>query len=131
MASYLIPVEAAGRLAAFNITHTPSAGSLEGASRLLDASGPFYGARYDPNQALAFPRTYTAPGDTDNIVPGAILDWVALEAYRIDTDEEPAVTSKSVQHLGSKTYARPRVSKAARLQAGLLDAYQLKIGVTR
>ncbi len=132
MASYLTAAQARDRLAAFGITHAPSAGALKSASRLLDSYGPFYGARYGANQALAFPRTYTAPGDAENAVPEAILDLVAFLAVKLDTEDEPAVASMSVQHLGSKTFARPKVSRLDRLIVSQWDAvsiYQRKTGV--
>lgn len=107
----------------YGFTATLTDGLVAAASLALDNKSAYLGERYVAGQALAFPRTYTAPGDTEGVVPEAVLDWVALEAYKLSREDEPAVSSKSVQHLGSKTYARPARSQAERLQASLLSAY--------
>jgi hypothetical protein len=60
---------------------------------------------------------------TDDPLPAPVLDWLALEAYELAVNEEPGVASQSTQHLGSKTYATPKLSNAARLQRGLLRPY--------
>ncbi len=56
-------------------------------------------------------------------LPEAVLDWVALEAYKLSRGDEPGVIAKSVAGLGSKTYARPSRAQAERLQEGLLAPY--------
>lgn len=104
-------------------------GHVEAASGNLDGGGPYYGSKVSSTQSLAFPRSYTAPGDTANLVPENVKVWVALEAYKLSKADEPGVTSKSVDGIGSKSYARPGVPIEVRLQSGLLNPYIMKAGV--
>jgi hypothetical protein len=128
MAAYLTDQEAHNRLSAFEIDSLPTDGALEVASRRLDSLGPFKGARYTSPQERAFPRTYTYEEDTEGQVPAAILDWVALEAHRLSNTtgggDQPPISSISHAAAGSVTYARPKISREASLQQGLLHPYQ-------
>jgi len=121
---YMTPMEAEDRilgrygidvgLTAINI------GDVMSASQSLDELAPFVGEPADPDQE--FPRS----GETE--VPAAVLDWVALEAYRLSRAEEPPTISKSVQSLGAKTYARPMISREERIQYRLLHPYLKRTG---
>lgn len=130
MSAYLTEAEATARLLDLGITASPSDALLRLASARLDAQGPFYGARYDFPQDLAFPRTYTAYGDTDGEVPEAVKDWTAVEASKmltsVTTGEKAPVSSISFSDVGSVTYARPKVDGPSSLQRGLLSPYQIK-----
>jgi hypothetical protein len=132
MPAYLTPQEAHDRLAAFEIDSLPSQGAVDTASRRVDNMGPFYGARYTSPQERAFPRTFTAEGDTEGEVPNAVLDWVALEAHQLTTTQsggdKPPVSSVSHAGAGSVTYARPKVSNEVWLQYGLLKPYLRRSG---
>lgn len=105
----------------YGITAELFLGDLETASRELDAR-PLIGGRYDPNQDLRFPRSYTVPGDTEGEVPEPIFDWVALRAYQLSTEDEPAVTSESAGRV-SVSYARPKASQIERRMRRLLAPY--------
>lgn len=135
MASYLTPQEAHDLLLEFEIDALPSLGALEVASMQVDRKGPFWGARRNSPQALAFPRTYVRDGDTDNVVPRAIEIWVAVEAYRRTPSQsggdKPPISSISHAQAGSVTYARPKVSELTILQDGLLEPYQVKTAYLR
>ena len=132
MPPYLTQQEAADRLSTYELEAYPTDGALIAASRRLDRSGPFKGARLEVTQEHAFPRTYTHEGDTENLVPGAILDWVALEAMKLSTiqsgGDKPPISSISHPDAGSVTYARPKIANEAYLQAGLLDPYLRRSG---
>ena len=130
MPSYLTQRHAEDRLLArYGLEAELWNGHLEAASFALDAMGPFVGARYASTQTLAFPRSVTIGEDVEGDAPDAVLDWVSLEAYKLSRDDEPGISSVSVQHLGSKTFSRPKVDRATRLQAGLLTPYLRKTGV--
>ena len=121
--SYLTPIQAYNRLNTYDKDHLPTDGALEVASANLDASGPFISGRYAAGQVLAFPRSVTRAGDTAGVVPERVLDWVALEAYRADVDDDPPVSSVSLPTTGSLTFARPKTSHPERLQRSLLKPY--------
>lgn len=124
MASYITPDEAHILLSEHEIDALPTSGALELASDAADASGPFIGRRYSTSQARAFPRSVTIAGDTAGQVPERVERWVALEAYKLDVNEDPPVTSVSLTAAGSVTYATPKVSQASRLQKIILRPYQ-------
>ena len=107
MESYLSKEEAEDRLLReyeFDAVLRP--GHVRGGSRMLERHAPF--------SAFSL-SSVTLPED--------VLNWVALEAYKLSRPDEPAVSSVSVQHLGGKTYAKPLRSQAERLQEGLLEPY--------
>lgn len=103
-------------------------GDLVIASRELDAR-PLVGEAYDATaQSLAFPRSYTVPGDEAGMVPEAILDWVALRAYQLATEDEPAVASESAGRV-SVSYFRPKISQLERRMRRLLAPYLAEVHV--
>lgn len=124
MASYITAIQAYDYLSQHGIDYLPDSGSLELASDALDNSGPFRGLRYAGSaQVRAFPRTVTVAGDTIGQVPDRVKRWVALESYRLGTNDEPPITSINLTSAGSVTYASPKAPKAERLQGVLLSPY--------
>jgi hypothetical protein len=123
---YMTPMEAEDRiLGRYGIdvgVRAINIGDVMSASQSLDASAPFVGEPADPDLGPEFPRS----GETE--VPAAVLDWVALEAYRLSRAEEPPTISKSVQSLGARTYARPMISREERIQSRLLQPYLKRTG---
>lgn len=105
------------------------------AEQSLRSLGPFSGYRYDSAQANLFPRTLLYDGDTENVIPDAVLDYLALHAAYVATyDETTPVTSQSLSGVGSKSYARPKTTKLetyARMASAGLGKYQRNIGVLR
>ncbi len=126
--SYLTSSEAQMRLTNLELDAYPAQGLLDVASRRLDSLGPFVGNRLDPDQPLAFPRDVTLKGDTEGEVPAGILDFVALEAFRLSQDDDATVQSLSLGGIGgiSTTFARPAASREERIQRGLLHRYLAK-----
>lgn len=132
MASYLTEAQAEARLdSRFGIEAAPLQGDIDIASSELESSGPFIGRKLvtDGTQVLAFPRSQNPDGttNTDTTVPDAILDWVALNSYRIHSDDAPAVTSWSRSGV-SESYAYPAPSQAERRMEYLLAPYLLRVG---
>lgn len=130
--SYLTEEEAEARLdERYGIAAAPLIGDLEIASSELDSLGPFIGTQLvtDGTQTLAFPRSENPDGTTNAQTdpPDAILDWVALNAYRISVDDPPAITSRSARGL-SESYAYPKGSQNERRMAYLLAPYFLRMG---
>jgi len=127
--SYLTPNQAEARLwADHGIEAELTAGELRIASRELD-SKPLTGTAYDPvSQSLEFPRSITVPGDEVGVVPEAILDWVALRAYQLATEDEPAVSSESAGRV-SVSYFRPKVSQLERKMRRLLAPYLAEVHI--
>lgn len=127
--SYLTTEQATTRLATYGITSTPSQGDLVVASAELDSLGPWIGTKNDYDQELAFPRSLLLDGtsNTGGTVPDAILDAVALLAYHIGTDDDPAITSESILDR-SVTYSTPKESKNTRRIVALVRPYQRKVG---
>jgi hypothetical protein len=122
---YLTGEEIAARLLdRFTITATVGDGDAAIASAELDGAGLFIGSRLDPDQEHAFPRSVTPGGveNEDTTVPDAILDWVALCAYRISEVDAPAVKSWSRSGV-SETYASSMPSQSERRMANLLNPY--------
>lgn len=123
MAPYLDKAAIATRLAArFTITTTVTNVDAGIASDELDASGPFLGEKHEVGQAREFPRTYLRDGDAPGVVPDAVLDWVALAAYRLSEDDDPAISSEGLGDI-RVSYASPKLSQAATRMAGLLRPY--------
>jgi hypothetical protein len=58
-----------------------------------------------------------------------VLDWVALCAYRLATNDAPPVTSESAGSV-SRSFAAPKPSQTGRRMAALLDPYLLRVGRT-
>ncbi len=106
---------------------------VEMAERALKSMGPFSGYRYGATQTNLFPRTVLYDGDTENVIPGAVLDYLALyAAYAATYDETTPVTSQSLSGVGSKSYARPKTTKLetyTRMASAGLGKYQRHIGV--
>lgn len=129
---YLSAAEAQARLwGRYKIEADIAPGDIEVASDELDAMAPFIDYRYSYDTALQtrqFPRGVTLAGDTENEVPERILDWVALRAYQLSSDEEPATISESIGGV-SVTYAGPKPSQTERRMAGLLSPYLRRVGV--
>lgn len=123
--SYLTTSEAMARLGKYGIQEAGiHEGDLELASDAVDGAGPFVGYRYSDEQERMFPRSETAPGDTEGEVPGRILDAVALMAYS-ETEEGGDVAVKSESVLDhSITYDRPAVSQSRRRIFPLLAPYR-------
>ena len=93
----------------FGIDATLREGHAEGAAARLASLAPFKGF------AL-----------TDDPLPGPVLDWLVLEAYRLAEDPSPGLVSGSLQGV-SLTYSQPgKADKAATLQRGLLTPYLLR-----
>jgi len=132
VAPYLDNTEIATRLLdRFDITAVIVKADADIASSELDAAGPFIGEKLDTvtPQALQFPRD-TNPDGTDNAdeeIPPPVLDWVALRAFQLSTDEDPAVKSESAGRV-SVTYADPKPSQNEVRMARLLVPYQLNTG---
>ena len=127
MAPYLSNTAMAARLAARYPRSFPTAPVIDGgdadiASDKLDASGPFLGEKYDPAQARQFPRTYLRDGDVPGAVPDGVLEWVALRAYRLSEDDEPAIASEGIGDI-RVSYATPKLSQATERMTGLLRPY--------
>ncbi len=108
---------------------------VEMAEQSLRSMGPFSGNRYDASQPDLFPRTAPRDGDTPGVVPGAVLDYLALRAAYIATyDETTPVTSHSLSGVGSRSYARPKTTKLETYEwmaAAAIGKYQRHIGVMR
>lgn len=120
-APYLDPAAAASRLSGFGITAEVSERELMVASDQLDALAPFAGSK-PYGQERQFPRA------GEDAVPDAVLDWVALRAYELSSEEEPPVTSERAGSV-SRNYGRAKISRTARLRYGLLDRYLLRTGI--
>lgn len=121
MSAYLTPTEAASRLSRYGITQTVEEGDLDAASGQLDALAPFFGDKTDSAQENEFPR------DGDTVVPDAVLDWVALRAYQLSTDEGPPVERESAGRVSS-TYALPKLSQTEKRMGALLHPYLSHVG---
>lgn len=129
---YLTKAEAVTRLEAFNIT-TASANlvtdaDLRIASNDLDERAPFLGERpYD--QERQFPRLDPETDEAELSVPDEILDWVALRAHSLATNEVPAVRSEGAGRV-SVSYFSPKPGPNARRMASMLAPYLRKTGTT-
>lgn len=123
--AYLTSTQIQTRLTSrFELTATVSEGDADIASASLDASGPFIGAKLDEVQEGQFPRDTKPDGtaSTSTAVPESVLDWVALRAYQLATDEESAIQSESISDWRA-TYAAPKVSQTERRMENLLRPY--------
>jgi hypothetical protein len=94
------------------------------ASDELDAKGPFKGTRPE-GQVRQFPRVDPETGDPEAAVPNAVLDWVALRALQISTDEAPAVKTEGAGRV-SVGYFTPKIPQIERRMRALLCTLQLK-----
>ncbi len=123
-AAYLTPEQATPRLAAYSITATPTPAELSLASDDLDYNrGPFVGTRYAPTQLREFPRDPFVRDDPAGLVPGAVLDWVALRAYQLQIDDEPNVQKERVDTIAIDYTGRGKRSRLSRLMDNLLKPY--------
>ena len=125
-AAYLTTQQATTRLAAYEIQAAPSEVELRIASDDLDLrEGPFVADRLGPAQVREFPRSATVRDDVAGSVPAQVLDWVALRAYQLSEDDEPAVLSEKVSSI-SVRYARGKKGRVERLMANLLRPYRAR-----
>ena len=122
---YLTTTDAQNRLSTRFDIGSPAltGGDVDSASDDLDAMGPFVGARHTSGQARQFPRSVTLTGDAAGVVPDRILDWVALRAYQLATEDRPAIVSEGVLADRVK-YARSKKGRVERLMASLLKPYK-------
>lgn len=114
----------------FGITATIAVADADISSDDLDAEGPFIGEKLGgAAQARQFPRNENPDGsaNTSAVVPNAVLDWVALRAFQLSTDEGPAVKSEGAGGV-SVSYAAPKVSQSEKRMERLLAPYQLVPG---
>ncbi len=122
---YLTEEQARARLAEYGIApDVLTRGDLRVASNELDVM-PLIGERYADGQGRAFPRSVTRPGDVEGEIPGAVLDWIALRAYQLSSDEDPTVTSEGAGSV-SVSYARPKLSQTEKRMARLLAPYLVR-----
>lgn len=122
VAPYLTPEEAEARLATYTVEATPTVMELTIASDMLDRRS-FIGGPYSEVQERAFPRSETVPGDTENVVPDRVLDWVALTAYQLQEEDEPPIRSEGISTINT-TYTRGLRSRVERLKRHLLMDYR-------
>jgi hypothetical protein len=129
VAPYLTAAGIASRLALRFPNTFPTAPAIDAAdadisSDDLDASGPFIGEKQVDGQAKQFPRSVNPDGtaNADPAIPAAVLDWVALRAYQLSSDEGPAVKSESVLD-ASVTYSKPATSQTEKRMGRLLAPY--------
>lgn len=120
---YITSEAARLRLLEYSITATPTLEELRMASDSLDIQGEFIGERYSATQKREFPRTVTVDGDTENVVPQRILDWVALTAFELQEDDDPPVKHERIESL-STTFTRGRRSQPDRFKKFLLRDYR-------
>lgn len=128
--AYLTAEQAAQRLYdRYNINAELVQADVDIASYALDDMGPFVGNKYvdDGTQVEAFPRTTTVVGDTEGVAPERVLDWVALKAYELATNEAPPVKSESAGRV-SVTYELPKVSQNQKRMYRLIAPYFKTIG---
>lgn len=111
----------------YDIDTSLTTGDVDAASGDLDAYA-LVGGKYDVDQDSAFPRSVTIEGDTAGEVPERALDWVALRAYQLATDEGPAVTSEGAGGV-SVSYAAPKLSQTEKRMRRLLAPYRASIQI--
>lgn len=99
----------------FGLTVTMVVADLDLAEASLKRMGPFIGTRYSSTQPDDFPRSITLEGDTEGVVPEAVMDFIALRAASLAlSDEMTAVTSNSmgIEDIRlTEAYKRPKFSK--------------------
>jgi hypothetical protein len=103
-----------------------TAGDLDIAASNLDSRAPFVGEKTHPDQLHQFPRKGIVSGEDDH-VPEEVLDWVALRAYQLATDDKPAVSSERADEV-SVTYRFPKRSQTEKRMARLLTPYLRRHG---
>ncbi len=91
-------------------------GDADIASDDLDSMRPFLGRKTDSTQAREFPRN-------SEIIQDDVLDWVALRAYQLATDDEAPVSSESAGRV-SVSYFRPKLSQTERRMRSLRKPYR-------
>lgn len=128
---YLSPEDAEARLfSRFGIESSLGAGDVAAASSELDLMRPFIGTKLvtDGTQTLEFPRSIKPDGTTaTSTVPDAVLDYVALCAYRLSVDDPPPVKSSGAGSV-NVTYMDSKASQTDRRMEYLLEPYLLKVG---
>ncbi len=118
---YQTVAEAEARLQTrYNLEASLTIGDVMLASLDLDGLAPFEGEKTDSGQAREFPRD----GDTET--PDAVLDWVALRAYALVSEEKEGVTRRRVDVLSIEH--APAYSRTARRLQKLLDPYLQRTG---
>lgn len=109
---YLTATEAEARLQTrYNITAELTEGDVEAGESALEELAPF-----------------ETPLDQYDTLPNALLDYVALYAYILATDELPGIQSENVGGTSS-TYATPRQSQAAHRMDRLVAPYLQRRGI--
>lgn len=131
-------------------------GDLLVASMALDEEGPFEGVKLTPEQDRQWPRTFmygwpnivaspspllvsrAYPGawylDYEGVVPQQVLDWVALEAYRLTALDQDRVVVKetvggaTVVYAPGVDYPRGQMSQLDRRQAALIAPWLRRDG---
>lgn len=123
MSYFINPEDASARLSSrfgiegASLTH----GDLAIASSNLDGRAPFVGEKNDEYQLHQFPR------DGEDDVPEAILDYVALRAFALATNDKPAVSSERADEV-SVTYRSPKRSQTEKRMARLVAPYLRRVG---
>ena len=99
----------------FGITATMVVADLDLAEASLRRMGPFIGTRYNPTQPNDFPRSITLEGDTEGVVPEAVMDFVALRAASLAQADTITPLDREGKGLGKlrsdNNYSRPKMSK--------------------
>lgn len=122
MAPYLTPAQIATRLLdRFSIAATVTPGDADIASDELDALGPFVGVKETAGQVREWPRVLS-DGIGPAVTPEAVKDWIALRAYQLSSDEDPAITRETILD-ASWTYAEPKLSTSQKRMSYLLAPF--------
>lgn len=128
------------------------------ASMRVDEEGPFIGVKASPEQDRQWPRSFTYgwpnivaspspllvsrayPGawylDYEGVVPQQILDWVALECYRLVSLEQTKVVTQesvpgaSVRYAPNDGYLHGQASQLDVRQQALLGPFLRRDGTT-
>lgn len=143
----------------WGIDATLNVGNLLVASMSVDQQAPFLGVKLDPMQDRQWPRTFkygwpniiaapspmmvamSYPGawllDYEGVVPQQVLDWVALEAYRMVTlPFDRAITAETISGASVHYAVAPNgtdksaPSELDRIQELLITPFQLREGHT-
>lgn len=129
-------------------------GLVLAASMALDEEGPFFGVKVNPEQEREWPRSFRygwpniemipdamyltqlQPGafylNYEGVIPYQVLDWVALECYRMSTyplTHEVAsetVTGASVRYIQWTGQPKEAPAQLDRIQAALISPFQMR-----
>lgn len=123
---YLTAEQATARIAEYNLEGPVTEAFVELATDELEfMHAGWIGTKYDPDQDLSFPRSVTVAGDTEGVVPERILNWVAITAYQLQEDDEPAVRAERVKNI-SEQFVRGREAQPSRIKKRLLRPYRVR-----